>query len=1189
MATLTCNNATDLNDFLFGEGGIIKVKSGYSTLLVVEDGRRKKQELIGRFIFRNWLGASGVLADINILLDWGQSLISSLSHYEKSDSVQFSISNLSIRGSDYLALLHDGAAVSFIEFLLSGHDNLNGSGEDDVLLGYDGNDNIKGFGGNDYMAGGGGSDRYWIDSVGDIVEEPKGEDFEIDRIYSSIDYVLPLYVEELDLSEGTAKYGTGNNLRNTLVGNGEDNILDGGGDEDIMDGGAGNDTYIIDNINDRILELASIGAEEKDIAVASCDYELPSNVEDLYIVGIDAFSASGNNSDNKIFGNIGNNRINGGKGQDTMAGGPGDDIYMVDEMKDVVTEELDSGIDLIISEVSLSLPDNVENITLIGDLAINATGNDSDNIITGSIAVNFLSGKKGNDVYYVSINDVVNELEGEGFDSIYSDASYTMPVNIEKLILIGGDDLSLFGNMKNNELIGNRGDNIIDGKEGADLMKGGDGDDIYYIDNDFDTIDESLDEGIDTAISFINYRTPSHVDKLILLGRLDLTGWGNDLDNSLSGNEGNNILYGGKGDDTYIISKGDLVVEYLDEGIDTILADINYELPYNVENLTLTGSSMINGTGNSLNNKIKGNDGSNLLAGGQGDDIYYVDQRDKVVEKDGEGVDTVFSMVTHELNEFTENLTLIGKKDANGIGNRHSNYISGNEGINMLFGKSGDDTYLVEANDKVIELEEDGFDTVLISDTYALPTNVECLLLGGIQNINAFGNDLNNILTGNSGDNLIDGGLGVDILTGLDGNDVYIVTEGDQIIEYQGGGFDIIYSKLTWILDNNIEALILLGKADINGVGNSGNNRIAGNQGVNQLYGGEGDDTFVIGIGDIVVENRGEGRDTVLSQVSYNADDNIEIICLTGSSNANVSGNIEDNLLKGNAGINEFRGDQGNDTYIIGSNDIVIEFANEGSDTIVSDQSVILFEFVENVVLRGYRNISCNGNSEDNVIKGNFGRNTLVGGYGNDIYYIGAGDIVVESRDSGTDSVISNCSYALDDNLEELSLIGSMHLNGAGNHLDNRLTGNSGKNCLVGAGGKDILTGGLGADIFRYDSVADSPVKLGKQSDEVVLSNELYWLEGSDIITDFRVVEGDRLDLRGIDADESLEGNQGFKFIGMRQFRGFAGELRFAALENEVLQKNAVVVSGDVNGDKLADFAIVLQGIRQMQDHWMLL
>jgi Ca2+-binding RTX toxin-like protein len=177
---------------------------------------------------------------------------------------------------------------------------------------------------------------------------------------------------------------------------------------------------------------------------------------------------------------------------------------------------------------------------------------------------------------------------------------------------------------------------------------------------------------------------------------------GHDGNDYLDGGQGADLMYGGTGDDTYVVGNiGDQVVEQLGEGTDTVYSSIAFLLSPNVENLNLTGSANIDGTGNALNNWLSGNAGSNVLdgregadtmAGGPGDDFYFVDAVGDIAgEFPGEGIDTVRSSVSFGLVPEVENLLLTGDAAITGTGNDSSNYIQGNSAANILSGRIGAD------------------------------------------------------------------------------------------------------------------------------------------------------------------------------------------------------------------------------------------------------------------------------------------------------------------------------------------------------------------------------------------------------------------------------------------------------------------------------------------------------------------
>ncbi|WP_375329244.1 Calx-beta domain-containing protein [Microcystis sp. BLCC-F210] len=337
---------------------------------------------------------------------------------------------------------------------------------------------------------------------------------------------------------------------------------------------------------------------------------------------------------------------------------------------------------------------------------------------------------------------------------------------------------------------------------------------------------------------------------------------------------------------------------------DTLTANVTTTLPANVENLTLTGSANINGTGNKLNNIITGNSGNNILngatgidtlIGGLGNDTYQIDTTtDTITENANQGTDTVQSSVTYTLGNNLENLTLTGTTNINGTGNTLNNIITGNSGNNILNGATGidtligglgNDTYQIDTTtDTITENANQGTDTVQSSVTYTLGNNLENLTLTGTTNINGTGNTLNNIITGNSGNNILNGATGIDTLIGGLGNDTYqIDTTTDTITENANQGTDTVQSSVTYTLGNNLENLTLTGTTNINGTGNTLNNIITGNSGNNILNGSDGNDTLIGGTGidtltggaggdQFTFNNRNEGIDTITDFLSSQGD-----------------------------------------------------------------------------------------------------------------------------------------------------------------------------------------------------------------------------------------------------------------------------------------------------------------------------
>ncbi len=493
-----------------------------------------------------------------------------------------------------------------------------------------------------------------------------------------------LYGSELaDTISGLA----GNDSLNGQAGN---DVLDGGTGADQMFGSSGDDTFLVDNVADVVSEFAGGG---NDLVYTSVNFLLvgDSEIETMILTGTDSIGATGSSTDNTIIGNSGDNTLDGGLGSDLLQGGTGHDTYVVDHAGDSVIESVDEGIDTVRSSTTYSLGANVEHLVLTGDTAIQGTGNALDNMLTGNSAANVLSGGAGNDIYVVGAGDAVVEDAGEGTDLVQSAVSFVLSDHVEHLTLTGAGTVNGTGNSLNNVLTGNVAANVLDGAAGADHMTGGQGDDTYIVEDAGDVVVENINEGVDTVQSAISYTLGANVENLILTGSAALNGTGNTLDNILTGNSAANVLTGEAGHDMYVIGAGDTVVEAANSGTDTVQSALTYTLGANVENLTLTGTAAVNGTGNSLHNILVGNSAANVLTGGAGNDTYVVGVGDSVVESGG-GVDVVQSSVTWTLGSNLENLTLTGTAAINGTGNGSANLLTGNSANNVLNASGGSDT-----------------------------------------------------------------------------------------------------------------------------------------------------------------------------------------------------------------------------------------------------------------------------------------------------------------------------------------------------------------------------------------------------------------------------------------------------------------------------------------------------------------
>jgi Ca2+-binding RTX toxin-like protein len=679
--------------------------------------------------------------------------------------------------------------------------------------------------------------------------------------------------------------------------------------------------------------------------------------------GLDNDSISGLAGDDTLNGGAGNDTLNGGDGLDSLHGGTGDDTligtYLVDsffyyneitgeyyeeyvysfdtlvggsgndvykligyEYNDhiidaVIREDAGGGIDTVITgDPGHSLRPNVENLVFQRSYDCQGSGNELDNRITSGGGDDYLTGYAGNDT-----------LDG------------------------GGGDDQLYGGGGADSMSGGAGNDTLDGGGGDDDMSGGAGNDSYDVDNAGDVVIENAESGVDTVRSTVTHILGSNIENLVLTGDLAIHGTGNTLDNRLTGNRASNaltgsagndtlygglgtdILAGGAGNDTYVVDNtGDVLIEGASGGSDTVQSSVTHTLGSNIEDLVLTGSVAINGTGNALRNRLTGNSAGNTLNGlagadsmdgGLGDDTYLVDSTgDVVTELPVSGTDTVKSSLTHTLAANVENLVLTGTVAIHGTGNTLDNRLTGNSagnaltggagndtldgqgGVDILVGGTGNDSYDVDnAGDVVIENAASGADTVRSTVTHILGSNIENLALNGAVAINGTGNTLGNTLTGNGAANRLNGLTGADSMGGGLGNDTYFVDNiGDVVTEAPAAGTDTTQSSVTHTLAANVENLILTGVGAINGTGNTLGNTLAGNTTSNTLNGGAGNDLLL----------GGSGNDTLAGASAVAPFGAAEIDTLTGGTGNDtfvlgVAGSISYNdAITGTAGASGY-------------------------------------------------------------------------------------------------------------------------------------------------------------------------------------------------------------------------------------------------------------------------------------------
>jgi trimeric autotransporter adhesin len=276
-----------------------------------------------------------------------------------------------------------------------------------------------------------------------------------------------------------------------------------------------------------------------------------------------------------------------------------------------------------------------------------------------------------------------------------------------------------------------------------------------------------------------------------------------------------------------------------------------------------------------------------------------------------------------------------------------------------MVGGAGDDAYFVDNfADAAFENTGEGNDAVYSTAHFRLSEHIESLILQGGADLQGYGNNLANLIYGNSGNNLLNGAGGADLMVGGVGNDSYFGDDpNDRCFEMSGEGNDIVFASCDYGLAANVETLVLLGSGNLEGVGSTGSQALYGNSG--------------------------------------------------------------DNRLDGSVGADAMFGGAGNDNYIVDSGgDLVLENANDGTDSVLARVSYTLTTNVEQLVLwtQPGGSVSGTGNALNNIITasnlddGGTRHYTLDGGAGADLLVTATSEldtIVFRAGEAGGDTILN--------------------------------------------------------------------------------------------------------------------------------------------------------------------------------------
>ena len=1138
-------------------------------------------------------------------------------------------------GDDVIVTLSETDSITFHfsdVFAVQSALHFMGTAVDDVMTGTPGNDMLSGGDGNDTISGDDGNDLLSGDAGADMIDGGAGDD----TIYSgdiSPPFERPFFGNNPDFVQPVLDTGT--EVDTLSGGDGDDHLFAGYGDS--VDGGTQNfwgDTLFISlmgatsgvTVDFRELDNGgSISLGSGTIqGIETVGWVEGSNFDDVIHGGdiaSDPFNQFapifGRGGDDHLIAGQATGNIYGGDGNDTIEsdftngiyyGEAGDDTITVTSFFGFAGADGGAGNDTIMLAgfASGGAGNDVITAALNGNFGLSAEGGDGDDTLTGGDHGDTLTGGSGADLLDGNAaNDVLYSAGDGGFT--WDGRLIEQDMGTEHDVLTGGDGDDRLSIGYGDDADGGAGDNSL----ALSLIGAGSGVTLNVAD---------IEAGGAYALGGGTIQNVQHVialwgsnfnDTLTLSNPIAVYGMGGDdtingtaQADEIHGGTGADIINAGDGDDQIYIDGADEIAagEQIDggDGTDTLVGTIVPGTPddqqrISLAGLTLTGVETLKTMfGAQFGVTVAQIAAVNTLAG----DFYFEEAGAiSLAGKNGENAGFTLNDAGNQLDltDFNSNgFVFVNGGDGNDtvIGTDFFDFIGGHGGDDQLHGGgggdsleggdgndlldgglggdnmeggAGDDTYIVDSTfDSVFENAGEGIDTVQSSVTYSLATNpgrinVENLVLTGGAAINGTGNGLDNAITGNSAANVLSGGAGNDTLSGNDGNDTLIGGSGNDSLNGGAGVDTASYAGSTAIT----VSLALAGAQNTGGAGidtliaienltgSSFSDVLQGDGGNNVLSGGNGNDTLDGGAGNDTL-NGGNGTDTA-SYASATAGVTVDL-SLAGSQNTggagadtlisveNLTGSAFNDLLRGDGANNSLNGGAGNDDL----------FGNDGNDTLT----------------------------------GGAGTDHLYGGLGDDTYVVADnGDAVIENAGEGRDLVLASIDYTLGANVEDLTLSGSADT-GKGNGLDNAITGSDSANKLYGYEGNDTLDGRGGNDDLFGGAGGDTLIG-GAGQDKLAggAGNDAFvFLDGdfggatkatADLITDFAT--GDSIDLSAVDADVLSDGDQSFSFIGTGAFTHTAGELRYEKVSGDTY------LSGDTNGDGIADFMIKLDGLHTLQ------
>ena len=553
---------------------------------------------------------------------------------------------------------------------------------------------------------------------------------------------------------------------------------------------------------------------------------------------------------------------------------------------------------------------------------------------------------------------------------------------------------------------------------------------------------------------------------------------------------------------------------------------------------------LVGGIGNDW---LLGGDENDLLSGGNGDDQIWGGAGDDWALGGG-GNDALYAedFANGSVEDGTASNTLAGEAgDDSLFGGVGRDHLLGGNGHDLLYG--GDNTDTLHG--------DDGNDTLIggEGDDFIAGGNGADSVDAGVGNDSvAFGDDLD----------FLDGGDGYDWLVINQGAFVNLGTTGNQLLN---GAWAIAFEAVDG--RGATSAMTLLGGDGDNllfsGVGNdllqgqlgddvllsgAGHDTLSGGRGLNILEGGRGNDAYIdVGADDLVIENGGEGADTIFASIDFYLPPGIEALILAESSQAIrgfgtdgdelLVGNLHENelfggdgqdTLVGNAGADSLDGGEGSDwaSFASATTSVTIDLVAgstkgaHGVDRLISIENVIagaghdslLGDGVANGLSGGAGNDRLNGGGGNDTLDGGAGADIMWGGNGDDVFIIGDGDLFAEASGQGTDLIllrraaislsgISVENATGDTTGQAFSITGNTLANMlTGGTLADTLDGNIGNDTLNGGAGTDSILGGSGHDLLYGGNDADT-LSGGSGNDTLTGGAGLDWASYVELIT----------------------------------------------------------------------------------------